>query len=160
MPHVEQRGSGPDESTATEHVHDRRVSGGPPATTRAAGVLALVLGLGFGLPAVYATWYFVRHGEVWTLVDFTTYGGGLFEKIGLDTSVPLLLAFLLVCAAELVLGWWLWTGHPGNRAFAALLLPVELVFWVGFALPIGPVVGVVRTALVLIGGSAGESRSS
>jgi hypothetical protein len=135
------------------------VSGSPPLTTRTAGVLAWLLGLGFGLPGLYGTWYFIDHGEVWKFLGLPTYGGGPFENIGLDTSVPLLLAFVLVCAAELVLGWWLWSGRPGNRAFAALLLPVELVFWVGFALPFGPVMGVVRTALVLVGGRASESRS-
>ncbi len=126
-------------------------------TTRAAGVLAWLLGLGFGLPGIYGTWYFVDHGEAWTFLGFPTYGDGPFEQVGLDTSVILLLAFLLVCVAEIVLGWWLWSGHPGNRAFAALLLPVELVFWIGFALPFGPVVGFVRTALVLVGGRASES---
>jgi hypothetical protein len=136
------------------------VSADHPATTRAAGVLAWVLGLGFGLPGLYATWYFIDHGKVWSFLGFPTYGEGPFEKIGLDTSVPLLLAFLVVCAAEMVLGRWLWSGRPGNRAFAALLLPVELVFWIGFALPFGPIAGFVRTALVLVGGRAGESRSS
>lgn len=127
--------------------------------TRAAGAIAWLLGLGFGLPCVYATWYFISDDEVWTLFGFPTYGDGVFEQVGLDTSVPLLLAFLLVCVAEMVLGWWLWSGHRGNRAFAALLLPVELVFWVGFALPFGPILGVVRTALVLVGGRAGENRA-
>jgi hypothetical protein len=129
-----------------------------PVLTRSAGVLAWLLGLGFGLPGVYGTWYFLDHGRVWTFLGFSTYGDGPFEKVGIHTSVPLLLAFLLVCAAELTLGWWLWHGRPGNRVFAALLLPVELVFWVGFALPLGPVVGFVRTALVLAGGRTTRSR--
>jgi hypothetical protein len=135
------------------------VSRGQPVTTRTAGAIAVLLGLGFGLPGIYATWFFIDRGEVWTFLGFSTYGDGAFEDIGLETSVPLLLAFLLVCAAELALGWWLWTGRPGNRAFAALLLPVELVFWVGFALPLGPILGVVRTALVLVGGRTPHSRS-
>jgi len=31
---------------------------------------------------------------------------------------------------------------------ALALLPVEFVFWIGFALPFGPIVGVARTVLV------------
>jgi hypothetical protein len=147
----------PHEAIANDRRRDRPLSAHPPLATRVAGVLALLLGLGFGLPGIYGTWYFAEHGQVWTFLDLPTYGDGPFEEIGIDTSVLLLLAFLLVCVAEIVLGWWLWSGHSGNRAFAALLLPVELVFWIGFALPFGPVVGVVRTALVLVGGRASES---
>lgn len=32
---------------------------------------------------------------------------------------------------------------------ALLLLPLELVFWIGFALPAGPILSVLRTGLVL-----------
>jgi hypothetical protein len=31
-----------------------------------------------------------------------------------------------------------------------LLLPLELVFWIGFALPFGPPLGIARTILLLI----------
>jgi hypothetical protein len=32
-----------------------------------------------------------------------------------------------------------------------VLLPVELVFWIGFRLPFGPPLGAARTALVIVG---------
>jgi hypothetical protein len=44
----------------------------------------------------------------------------------------------------------LWTGVPGAVAATWVLLPFELVFWIGFALPFGPVLAVVRTALILL----------
>jgi hypothetical protein len=119
---------------------------------RIAAVLAWLPALGFGLPGIYGTWYFADRGEVWTFLGFPTYGDGPFEQIGLDTSVLLLVAFLLVCALEVVLGWWLWRGRSGGRLFSLVLLPVELAFWIGFALPFGPLAGIARTALVLVGG--------
>ena len=128
--------------------------------TRIAAVLAWVAGFGFGLPALYATWYLADQGKVWTFLGFPTYGGGPFEQIGLESTVPLLVAFLLVCAAEVVLGWWLWRGRPGAWLLSLVLLPVELAFWIGFALPLGPILGITRVVLVLVAGRSGGPRRS
>ncbi|MGH8824110.1 MAG: hypothetical protein ACRDVN_06510 [Jiangellaceae bacterium] len=72
----------------------------------------------------------------------------------METSVPLLVAFLLVCAAECVAGWLLWGGHRTGAILALALLPLELVFWVGFALPFGPIVAEARTVLILMSWSS------
>ena len=116
---------------------------------RAAAVCSLVLGLGFGLPGVYGTWYYARHGEVWKFLGFPTYGHGPFERWGLPTSVALLLGFITVCAAEVVVGVLLWRDATTAPWLALALLPVELVFWIGFALPFRPLLGLARTALVV-----------
>lgn len=116
---------------------------------RAAAVCSLVLGLGFGLPGVYGAWYSARHGEMWTFLGFPTYGGGPFERWGVTTSVGLLLGFVAVCATEVVVGALLWRDVTIAPWLALALLPVEFVFWIGFALPFGPLLGLVRTALVL-----------
>jgi len=118
--------------------------------SRSAAVLAWVTGLGFGLPGLYGTWYFANHDEVLQFLGFPTYGEGPFDRVGLETSVPLLLAFVLICAAELVSGWSLWRGRVAGGGLALALLPFEFMFWVGFALPLGPVLGVARTVCVLL----------
>ena len=116
----------------------------------AAALCSIALGLGFGLPAVAGAIHFARTGEVWTFLGFPTYGGGPFERIGLLTSVPLLLVFALVCLAEVVVGAMLLLDVPRAAAFAYLLVPIELVFWIGFALPFGPPLGIARTVLLLL----------
>jgi hypothetical protein len=117
---------------------------------RAAAVLAWTTGLGSGLPCAYAIWYFAHRGRVWTFLGFPTYGSGPFEDIGIHTSVPLLGAFLLVGIAELAVGWRLWQHRRAGRLAALALLPFEFVFWIGFSLPFGPIMGLARTALILI----------
>ncbi|WP_299929616.1 hypothetical protein [uncultured Nocardioides sp.] len=117
--------------------------------TRAAAVCSLVLGLGFGLPGSYGAWCYARNGEVWRFLGFPTYGGGPFERWGLPTSLPLLLGFVAVCAAEVAVGVLLWRDTAAAPWLALALLPVELVFWIGFALPFGPLLGLARTALVV-----------
>jgi len=124
----------------------------------AASVVAWVTGLGFGLPGLYGTWYFATHGEVWRFLGFPTYGEGPFDRVGVEMSVPLLLAFLLICAAELVSGWWLWRGRAMGGGLALALLPFEFTFWLGFALPLGPLLGGVRTVFVLLDWRAARRR--
>ena len=122
------------------------------ALLRTGAVCAAVCGLGFGLPACYAPWYFAQHGRVWVFAGFPTYGEGPFAAIGIPTSVPLLVAFALVCAAEVVLAALLWRGRPAGSALGLALLPFEFAFWIGFALPFGPPLGVVRTIAVALAG--------
>ena len=55
-----------------------------------AGSLSLLLGLGFGVPCVFAIRHFVHTGEVWTFMGFPTYGKGPFERISIKTSTMLL----------------------------------------------------------------------
>jgi len=125
-----------------------------PGLLRTAAVLAWFAGLCFGLPCTYAIWYLADHGAVWTFLGFPTYGSGPFEDIGIQTTVPLLVLFLLVCAAELTAGWLLWRRRRAGAALALALLPVEFAFWIGFALPLGPPAGLARTALILLGWSS------
>jgi hypothetical protein len=83
---------------------------------RSAAVAALLPGLGFGLPGVFAVVYFAKHDDVWTFLGFPTYGDGPFEHIGIHTTIPLLLAFCLVCAAEVALGVLLWKHQRATAA--------------------------------------------
>lgn len=115
-----------------------------------AGSFSVLLGLGFGLPCLFGLRHFARTGEVWTFMGFPTYGNGPFERIGLLTSSPLLAGFLAVCVAEVVVGCLIWADAPGARTFSLVLLPFELAFWIGFALPFGPPFGIGRTVLVLL----------
>jgi hypothetical protein len=121
---------------------------------KSAAVLSFVAGLGFGLPCVLGIRYLFEQGQVWTFLGFPTYGGGPFERVGIKTTVPLLVAFLLVCVVEVVDGWLLWRGSSVGAVLALALLPFEFVFWIGFALPLGPVLGIPRTVLVIMAWSS------
>jgi hypothetical protein len=117
---------------------------------KVAGLLSILLGLGFGIPGALGTRHLARTGEVWTFMGFPTYGGGPFERMGLPSTVPLVLGFVAVCAAEVVVGVLLWIDAPHAGLVSFLLLPFELAYWIGFALPFGPPLGIARTVLVLL----------
>jgi hypothetical protein len=115
-----------------------------------AGSVSVLLGLGFGLPCLVGIRHFARTGEVWTFMGFPTYGNGPFERNGIPTTTPLLVGFLIVCLAEVAVGLLIWAGAPGAQSASLALLPAEFAFWIGFALPLGPPLGIARTILVLL----------
>lgn len=117
--------------------------------SRLAACLAWTAGLGFGVPAVYGTAYFARHGDVWQFLGFPTYGAGPFEAIGIRTTAPLLAGFTAVCATEVLAGTLMWKRRSAGLWLSLALLPVEAAYWVGFALPLGPPLGVARTIAVV-----------
>lgn len=113
---------------------------------RTAGAVSIFTGIGFGVPAVVGTGYFIKNGQTWEFLGFPTYGDGPFEEFGVDTSVALLFAFVIVCISEIVLGVLLWRDARHVRVYSCALLPVELIFWIGFALPFGLLLGFGRVA--------------
>ena len=119
----------------------------PPRAWAAA--LAASAGLGFGIPGLCGLRFFAQTGDVWTFGGFPTYGDGPFEAVGIETSLPLLAGFVAVCAAEVGLALALWRNWPRSTTLSHGLLPVEVAFWTGFALPFGFVFGISRTALLL-----------
>ncbi|MGH2771706.1 MAG: hypothetical protein ACRDIU_00990 [Actinomycetota bacterium] len=122
----------------------------------AGAVVSVLTGLGFGLPCAWGIVHLSRTRQVWTFLGYPTYGGGPFERLGIETTVPLMAAFAAVCAAEVALAPGLRRGTRGGRTANWLLLPVEFVFWTGFALPAGPLLGVARTLLVTAGRRSGS----
>jgi hypothetical protein len=116
---------------------------------KTASVMCWVTGLGFGLPGVYGIAHLARTGTIGRFMGFPAYGEGPFERVGIRTTVPLLSAFVGVCAAECVAGGLLWRGRRSGAVLNLALLPVESVFWIGFALPFPPVGAVVRVVSVL-----------
>ena len=115
-----------------------------------AAASSAVLGLGFGIPCALGIRHFASTGEVLTFMGYPTYGNGPFEKLGIKTSVPLLAAFLAVCGAEVVAGWLLWRRPRVGTRVSLALLPVEIPFWLGFALPYAPPLALARTAGALL----------
>jgi hypothetical protein len=125
------------------------------AMIRAAAVLAWFTGFGFGLPGSYAIWYLGDRGHIWTFLGFPTTAGGRLRTSG---SRP-------PCRCLSCSYWSAWPssrrdGCCGSAGAVLALLPTEFAFWIGFALPLGPVAGLARTVLVLRGWSSLSRRQA
>src|SRR5687768_1660642 len=115
---------------------------------RIAAALLVVSGVGFGLPAILGMSSLAAGNGIPLVFGFPSYGGGPFERLGIQSTVPLLAGFLLVCILEVVAAGLLWSGHTGGVILAIALLVPGAVYWWGFALPFGPVFAVLRTGLI------------
>ena len=113
-----------------------------------------ISGLGFGIPGIYGIWSMLKGKGIAYVMGFPTYGNGPFEKIGVHTTIPLLIGFLFVCALECIAGWGLWSGDKGAAILSFAIIPVEMVFYIGFALPFGPPLMLIRSILLLISWSS------
>jgi hypothetical protein len=109
-----------------------------------------ISGLGFGLPCIYGIWSALKGKGIAYVMGFPTYGNGPFEKIGVHTTSAFLFGFLFVCVLECIAGWGLWNGDKGCGVMSFALIPLEMLFFIGFALPFGPIFLLIRIILLLI----------
>lgn len=107
-------------------------------------------GLGFGIPCIYGIWSMLKGNGIAYVMGFPSYGYGPFEKIGVHSTVPLLTGFLFVCVLECIAGWGVWSGDKGSAVLSMAIIPVEMLFYIGFALPFGPPVLLIRVILLFI----------
>lgn len=147
--HAEHRLHPPTHVNNTMSAPERRRGYAERRMARSAAAASLVLGLGFGLPCAYGLWFFATRNEVWIFLGFPTYGDGPFDAAGIPTTVPLLTGFLIICILEIVAAVLLWRPNRAGYWISLLLLPLEAIYWIGFALPFGPLLGALRTGLVL-----------
>ena len=116
-----------------------------------AAVLTWIYAAGFGVPVAYVAPYLVRNGTLPTFLGmFPMYGGPWSSRVGTRTFVALLIAFALVALAAAFAGWLVWQGSRTGAVLSLSLLPVEAVFWLGFALPIPWAFGVARVVLLAL----------
>jgi hypothetical protein len=121
-----------------------------PIFLRVAAILHWFIAVGFGVFCVPAIRNLLSGRDIPIVMGFPAYGRGPFERIGIPTTVPLLVAFLVVCILEAVAGFFLWRGSMAGAVLALVLLPLGGIFWWGFALPIPPIVAFVWTILILL----------
>jgi len=124
-----------------------------PALTllRVAAILHWFIAIGLGVFCFPAIRNLLIGRPIPLVMGFPAYGGGPFARVGIPTTIPLLLAFLLVCILEAVAGFLLWGSYKSGAVLALVLLPVGGVFWWGFALPVPPIFAFVWTMLILLG---------
>src|SRR5215207_4764920 len=81
---------------------------------------------------------------------FTMYGGPFSVRVSSWTQVAALLAFLVITLVAAWAAWLVWNGSKVGAIVGLALLPLEAVFWIGFALPLPWLIGLARLALVAL----------
>jgi len=107
--------------------------------------------LGFGLPAIPVAVYLLRQGSLPTFFGlFPMYGGPWSSRYSHGTFAVLLGLFFVVTLVVDWAAWRVWSGSRAGGMLSLALLPVEAVFWLGFALPIPWLVAVARVGLLIL----------
>ena len=118
---------------------------------KAAALLAWVYAAMFGIPTIPVARFLDANGFLPTFQgQFEMYGGPWSGRLQDDTFIKLLLAFFLVSLITAFLAWLLWRGSKVGMALSLAWIPVEAVFWYGFALPFPVVFGAIRVTLIIL----------
>ena len=118
---------------------------------RAAAVVTWVYAAGFGIPTVPVAVFFLTQGRLPSFLGlFDMYGGPWSSQLEPEKFVALLGAYLGVTGVAAWSALWLWRGRRAGAVLNVALLPVEAIFWLGFALPIPWLVGAARAVLIAI----------
>ena len=75
---------------------------------------------------------------------------GPFEALGIDALIATGLVFVAVSAMKFLAAYWLWNGRLDGAVLELILLGVSSIFWYGFAIPYGPVLGVPQIILMAL----------
>ncbi len=118
---------------------------------KAAALLTWTYAAMFGLPTIPVAWFLDANGFLPTFQgQFEMYGGPWSGGLQDDTFIKLLFAFFLVTLVAAFLAWLLWRGSKVGVVLSLAWIPVEAVFWYGFALPFPVLFGAVRIALIIL----------
>jgi len=102
---------------------------------RAAGVVYVATGIGFGVGAAISLVYLARNGELpMTPFGFRSLSGPL-EGLGTVWLSVFGWVFVGVCAVETLAGWKLWKGQQRGASLGIWTTPLAVIFGLGFALP-------------------------
>lgn len=122
---------------------------------KVSAVLMWLVAAGFGLPAPFVAFHLLRERSLlWFMGLFPMYGGGFFDRRSPEAFTALLGLFFALSAGEAFAAWLLWHGEGVGAAMTLALLPVEALFWLGFAVPVPPILAVVRLAALAVGWSS------
>ena len=98
------------------------------------------------LPTLY---YAFTRGRLPTLGGITLLGGP-FERLGLNPLIVAGIGYVIVSALKILAAYWLWGARLDGAVLELILLGLSAIFWYGFALPLGPLVGVIQIVLLAL----------
>ena len=93
------------------------------------------------LIGVFPTLYYAFNNHFLPTLGGIRLLGGPFEKLGLDTLIVLGVCYVIVSALKILAGYWLWGTRMYGAVLELILLGLSALFWYGFALPLGPILG-------------------
>jgi hypothetical protein len=76
--------------------------------------------------------------------------GGPFESLGMSAFLLAGLMYIFVSALKILAAYWLGKSRKEGAILGFILLGMSIIFWYGFALPLGPLLGVAQIVLLIL----------
>ena len=76
--------------------------------------------------------------------------GGPFEKLGIEALIVAGIGYIIVNALKILAAYWLRNSRKGGAVLELILLGLSAIFWYGFALPLGPLLGIIQVVLLAL----------
>jgi hypothetical protein len=119
----------------------------PPQT--AVSVLFYFDAFAWSIGVVPTLYYAFAQGNLPTVVGIRLMGGP-FESLGIGTLIVLGIIFVVVSALKTLAAYWLWQSRKDGAVLGLILLGLSPIFWYGFALPLGPLLGIAELILLML----------
>jgi hypothetical protein len=92
--------------------------------------------------------YAVTHKSLPTIAGVIKALSGPFEALGMDAFIVAGLLFVAISALKFLAAYWLWNLRLDGAILQLILLGVSAIFWYGFAVPYGPLLGIPQAILI------------
>lgn len=102
------------------------------------------------LVGVVPTLYYAFTHRVLPTVGGIKLMGGPFERLGLDALIVAGIGYIIVSALKILAAYWIWGSRKDGAVFEVILLGLSAIFWYGFALPLGPLLGLIQVVLMAL----------
>ncbi len=112
-------------------------------------VIIVIDGLGWILGVLPTLQYMLHHRELPTLAGIRLLSGP-FEALGIDAMIVAGLSFVIVSGFKLLAAYWVWNLRMDGAVLELILLGISIPFWYGFALPLGPLLGLTELVLLIL----------
>ncbi len=76
--------------------------------------------------------------------------GGPFEKLGMESLIVAGILYTMVSAMKFLAAYWLGSARKEGAVLEIILLGLSAIFWYGFALPLGPLFGIIQVVLMVL----------
>ena len=117
--------------------------------TAALSVLVYIDAFGWLIGVVPTLYYAFTRRTLPTLAGIRLLGGP-FEKLGLEVLIVAGIVFVVVSALKILAAYWLWSSRLDGAVLELILLGLSAIFWYGFALPFGPLLGITQVVLLAL----------
>jgi hypothetical protein len=93
--------------------------------------------------------YALDHRNLPTVAGIRLLSGPI-EALGIEAVVITGLMFVVVSGLKLLSAYWLWHAGMDGAILQVILLSLSAIFWYAFALPFGPLGGIVQIVLLVL----------